>query len=51
MEKLSLIIEWYKGLGKRGKSLAIVAGAVVAIALLELFTGCSNVSATKTWSF
>ena len=48
MEKL---IQLYRNLSKRGKILAALAGVVVIIAIVELFTGCSNLGLTKTWSF
>jgi hypothetical protein len=48
MQKL---IELYNGLSKRGKIVAAFAGIIVVIAVVELFTGCSNLELTKTWSF
>ena len=48
MQKL---IEIYNGLSKRGKIVAAFATIIVVIAVVELFTGCSNMELTKTWSF
>ena len=48
MQKL---IEIYNGLSKRGKIVAAFAALIVVIAVVELFTGCSNLELTKTWSF
>tara|TARA_R110002074_G_scaffold296446_1_gene468024 strand:- start:242 stop:388 length:147 start_codon:yes stop_codon:yes gene_type:complete len=48
MEKL---IEIFNGLSKRGKIVAGFATIIVVIAVVELFTGCSNIEAVKTWSF
>ena len=48
MQKL---IEMFNGLSKRGKILASFAAIIVVIAVVELFTGCSNLGLTKTWNF
>ena len=48
MEKL---VEIFNGLSKRGKIVAGFATIIVVIAVVELFTGCSNIEAVKTWSF
>ena len=48
MQKL---IELFHGLSKRGKILAAFAGIIIVIAVVELFTGCSNLELAKTWSF
>ena len=48
MEK---IIKLYASLSKRGKIVAAFAAFIVVIAIVELFTGCSNIEAVKTWSF
>jgi hypothetical protein len=48
MQKL---IELFHGLSKRGKILAAFATIIIVIAVVELFTGCSNLGFTKTWSF
>ena len=48
MQKL---IEIFNGLSKRGKILAGFAAIIVVIAVVELFTGCSSMELTKTWSF
>ena len=48
MQKL---IEIYNGLSKRGKIVAAFATIIVVIAVVELFTGCSKMELTKTWSF
>ncbi len=48
MQKL---IEIFNGLSKRGKILTGFALIIVAIAVIELFSGCSNIEAVKTWSF
>ncbi len=48
MQKL---IEIFNGLSKRGKILTGFAVVIVAIAVIELFSGCSNVEAVKTWRF
>jgi hypothetical protein len=48
MEKL---IEIFNGLSKRGKILAAFATIIIVIAVVELFTGCSNLELTRTWSF
>ena len=48
MQKL---IEIFNGLSKRGKILAAFAGIIIVIAVVELFTGCSNLELAKTWSF
>ena len=48
MEKL---IEIFNGLSKRGKIVAGFATIIVVIAVVELFTGCSNIETVKTWSF
>ena len=41
METLKKLRNLYKGLDKRGKSVALIVLAVITIALVELFTGCS----------
>lgn len=41
METLKKLRNLYEGLGKRGKSVAVIVLAVLAIAVVELFTGCS----------
>ncbi len=38
-------------LSKRGKIVAGFAAFIVIVAVVELFTGCSNLELTKTWSF
>ena len=48
MEKL---IKLYQSLSKRGKILAAFATIIIVIAIVELFTGCSKLGLTKTWSF
>ena len=48
MQKL---IEIFNGLSKRGKILTGFALIIVAIAVIELFSGCSNIELAKTWSF
>ena len=48
MQKL---IELFHGLSKRGKILATFATIIIVIAVVELFTGCSNLGFTKTWNF
>ena len=48
MQKL---IELFHGLSKRGKILAAFACVIIVIAVVELFTGCSNLGFTKTWNF
>ena len=48
MQKL---IEIFNGLSKRGKILTGFALVIAAIAIIELFTGCSNLELAKTWSF
>ena len=48
MEKL---IKLYRGLSKRGKILAAFACVIIVITVVELFTGCSSLGFTKTWSF
>ena len=48
MEKL---IKLYQSLSKRGKILAAFACVIIVIAVVELFTGCSNLELAKTWSF
>ena len=48
MEKL---IKLYQSLSKRGKILAGFACVIIVIAVVELFTGCSNLELAKTWSF
>jgi hypothetical protein len=48
MDKL---IEFFNGLSKRGKILTGFALIIVAIAVIELFSGCSNIEAVKTWKF
>lgn len=35
MEKLKVIVNWYGGLTKRGKSLVIIATAAVVFLILE----------------
>ncbi len=45
------LIEIFNDLSKRGKILTGFALVIVAIAIIELFSGCSNVEAVKTWSF
>ena len=45
------LIEVFNGLSKRGKIVAGFATIIVVIAVVELFTGCSNIEAVKTWSF
>jgi hypothetical protein len=47
MEKL---IKLYASLSKRGKIVAAFAAFIVVIAIVELFTGCSNMELVKTWS-
>ncbi len=41
METLKKLRDVYKGLDKRGKSFALIVLALIAIALVELLTGCS----------
>ena len=48
MQKL---IKIFNGLSKRGKILTGFALIIVAIAVIELFSGCSNIEAVKTWNF
>jgi hypothetical protein len=48
MQKL---LEIFNGLSKRGKILTGFALIIVAIAVIELFSGCSNIEAVKTWKF
>lgn len=36
MEKLKNLVNWYLGLPKRGKALALAAGALLVIILIEL---------------
>ena len=48
MQKL---IEIFNSLSKRGKILTGFALIIVAIAVIELFTGCSNLELAKTWKF
>ena len=48
MEK---IIKLYGSLSKRGKIVAAFAAFIVVIAIVELFTGCSNMELVKSWSF
>ena len=48
MEK---IVRLYRSLSRRGKILAAFATIIIVIAIVELFTGCSNLGFTKTWSF
>jgi hypothetical protein len=48
MEKL---IKLYQSLSKRGKILAAFACVIIVIAVVELFTGCSNLELAKRWSF
>ena len=48
MQKL---LEIFNGLSKKGKILTGFALAIAAIAIIELFSGCSNLEAVKTWSF
>ena len=45
------LIEVFNGLSRRGKVLASFAAIIGVIAVVELFTGCSNIEAVKTWSF
>ena len=48
MQKL---IEIFNGLSKRGKILAAFACVIIVIAVVELFTGCSNLELAKRWNF
>ena len=48
MQKL---IEIFNGLSKRGKILAGFACVIIVIAVVELFTGCSNLELAKRWNF
>ena len=48
MQKL---IEIFNGLSKKGKILTSFALFIVGVAIIELFSGCSNIEAVKTWSF
>ncbi len=48
MEKL---IKLYQSLSKRGKILAAFACVIIVIAVVELFTGCSNLELAKRWNF
>jgi type IV secretory pathway component VirB8 len=48
---MNALLTLYKGLGKRGKIIFWAATIVVAIAVIELFSGCSLWKLTKTWSF
>ena len=48
MQKL---IKIFNGLSRRGKTLAGFAAFIVVIAIVELFTGCSNLELAKTWKF
>ena len=41
----------WASLSKRGKIVAGFAAFIVVVAVVELFTGCSNMELTKTWSF
>jgi len=41
----------WASLSKRGKIVAGFAAFIVIVAVVELFTGCSNLELTKTWSF
>ena len=48
MQKL---IEIFNGLSKRGKILAAFACVIIVIAVVELFTVCSNLELAKRGSF
>ena len=48
---MTKLLEIFNGLSKRGKILTGFALIIVAIAVIELFTGCSNLELAKTWKF
>jgi hypothetical protein len=48
---MTKLLEIFNGLSKRGKILTGFALVIAAIAIIELFTGCSNLELAKTWSF
>tara|TARA_R110002167_G_scaffold108061_3_gene276111 strand:- start:685 stop:831 length:147 start_codon:yes stop_codon:yes gene_type:complete len=48
---MTKLLEIFNGLSKRGKILTGFALIIVAIAVIELFSGCSNIEAVKTWKF
>jgi hypothetical protein len=48
---MTKLLEVFNGLSKRGKILTGFALAIAAIAVIELFTGCSNLELAKTWKF
>jgi hypothetical protein len=48
---MTKLLEIFNGLSKKGKILTGFALFIVAVAIIELFSGCSNVEAVKTWSF
>jgi hypothetical protein len=48
---MTKLLEIFNGLSKRGKILTGFALIIVAIAVIELFSGCSNLELAKTWKF
>jgi hypothetical protein len=48
---MTKLLEIFNGLSKRGKILTGFALVIVAIAIIELFSGCSNIETVKTWKF
>jgi hypothetical protein len=44
-------LELYNSLSKRGKILTGFALVIAALAIIELFSGCSNLELAKSWSF
>jgi FtsH-binding integral membrane protein len=48
---MNVLLTIYKDLGKRGKVIFWAATLVIAIAVIELFSGCSLLKLSKTWSF
>jgi hypothetical protein len=48
---MTKLLEIFNGLSKRGKILTGFALVIAAIAIIELFTGCSNLELAKTWKF
>ena len=49
--KMENLRKLWASLSKRGKIVAGFAAFIVVVAVVELFTGCSNVEVVKTWSF
>ena len=50
-QKMENLRKLWANLSKRGKIVAGFAAFIVVVAVVELFTGCSNVEVVKTWSF